>query len=78
VPQFFSARLKDVMQAHDPESQEPEADIRLAPHDVVYVPRNGAAEVHRFLNETFAQLAPVMWGFSYNVGPDARTGAPAR
>jgi polysaccharide export outer membrane protein len=78
VPQFFSARLKDVMQAHDPESQEPEADIRLAPNDVVYVPRNGAAEVHRFLNETFAQLAPVMWGFSYNVGPDTTTVAPAR
>jgi polysaccharide biosynthesis/export protein len=67
APQFFSARLKDVMQAHDPEAQGPNADIRLAPYDVVYVPRNGIAEVHRFLNETFAQLAPVMWGFSYSI-----------
>ena len=78
VPQFFSARLKDVMRAHDPEAQGPEADIRLAPYDVVYVPHNGIGEVHRFLNETFAQLAPVIWGFSYNIGPDTNTAAPGR
>lgn len=76
VPQFFSARLRDVMRAHDPEAQEPEADARLAPYDVVYLPRDGAAEVHRFLNESLVQLVPVIWGFSYTVNQDAAA-APA-
>jgi hypothetical protein len=44
----------------------------------VYVPHNGIGEVHRFLNETFAQLAPVIWGFSYNIGPDTNTAVPGR
>jgi polysaccharide biosynthesis/export protein len=71
VPQFFSARLRDVMREHDPK-----ADIKVAPFDVVYVPRNGSAEVHRFLNENFQQLAPVIWGFSYNISPGPETEAP--
>jgi polysaccharide export outer membrane protein len=71
VPQFYSARLRDVMRAH-----EPEADVRLAPYDVVYVPHNGSAEVHRFLDESFVQLAPVIWGFSYNVSPDPTKAEP--
>jgi polysaccharide biosynthesis/export protein len=71
VPEFHSARLRDVMRAHDPET-----DVRLAPFDVVYVPHDGVADVHRFLNESFAQLVPVIWGFSYNVSPDATKAEP--
>jgi polysaccharide export outer membrane protein len=72
VPQFFPVRVKDVMRADDPE-----AAVRLAPYDVVYVPHDGIAEVHRFVDEHLAQLVPEMWGFSYNVGPGATTVTPA-
>ena len=64
VPQFFSARFQDVMWAQDPAS-----DVRLAPYDVVYVPRSGIAEVYRFLDQYLLQFVPVSWGFSYNVNP---------
>jgi hypothetical protein len=59
------------MRAHDPE-----ADVRLAQYDVVYVPHDGIAEVHRFLDEHLLQLVPEIWGFSYSVGPGAATVAP--
>jgi polysaccharide biosynthesis/export protein len=78
VPQFFSARLRDVMRPHDPEAQEPDADARLMPYDVVYLPRGGTADAHRFLNESLVPLVPVIWGFSYNVDQDATTAATAR
>ena len=58
VPQFFSARLQDVIWGRDPA-----ADIRLAPYDVVYVPRSGVAEVYRFFYQYFLQFVPVTWGF---------------
>ena len=72
VPQFFSARLRDVIRGHDPE-----ADVQVAPYDVLYVPRDGIAEVRRFLNENFQQLVPAMWGFSYNINTGPTTEAPA-
>ena len=62
VPQFLSARVQDVMWGKDPAS-----DIRLAPYDVVYVPRAGVAEVYRFLNQYLLAFVPVSWGFSYVV-----------
>jgi polysaccharide biosynthesis/export protein len=72
VPQISSVRLRDVMRDHDPQ-----ADVEVAPYDVVYVPRDGDADVNRFLNEYLVQLVPVIWGFSYNLsgGPatEART-----
>ncbi len=73
VPQFFSARLRDVMRAHDPE-----ADVEVAPYDVVYVPRDGVEEVNRYLNEYLVPLVPVIWGFSYDVsrGPKAEAPTP--
>ena len=45
VPQLLSVRFQDVMWGKDPT-----ADVRLAPYDVVYVPRTGIAEVYRFVN----------------------------
>jgi len=64
VPQFFSVRFQDVMWGTDPT-----ADVRLAPYDVVFVPRSGVAEVYRFFNEYLLQFVPVSWGFSYVVNP---------
>jgi polysaccharide export outer membrane protein len=47
----------------------PEADIRLAPFDVVYVPRTGIGQAYIWFNQHFQQFVPVSWGFSYNVNP---------
>jgi len=66
VPQFFSTRFQDVMWGKDPV-----ADVRLAPYDVVYVPRTGIAEVYKFFNQYVQQFVPVSWGFSYLVNPGA-------
>ena len=49
---------------------------RLAPYDVVYVPRSGIAEVYRYLNEYLVQLVPVIWGFSYDVSRGPTPEAP--
>ena len=62
VPQFLSTRFDAVMWGKDPSS-----DVRLAPYDVVFVPRTGAAEVYRFFYSYFLQFVPVTWGFSYLV-----------
>jgi polysaccharide export outer membrane protein len=63
VPQFFSVRYSDVISGHDPT-----ADVRLAPYDVVYVPKTGIAEVFDWVNQYLLQFVPVSWGFSYVVG----------
>ncbi len=68
VPQFLSVRYNAVMWGHDPS-----ADVRLAPYDVVFVPRSGIAEVYRFFNQYLLQFVPVSWGFSYLVNPAAGT-----
>jgi polysaccharide biosynthesis/export protein len=63
VPQYFSVRYTDVIKGHDAT-----ADIRLAPYDVVYVPKTGIAEVFDWVNQYLLQFVPVSWGFSYVVG----------
>ncbi len=68
VPQFLSVRFQDVMWGHDAT-----ADVRLAPYDVVFVPRSGIAEVYLFFNQYLLQFVPVSWGFSYLVNPGAGT-----
>jgi polysaccharide export outer membrane protein len=47
----------------------PAADIRLAPFDIVYVPRTGIGKAYIWFNQHFQQFVPVNWGFSYNVNP---------
>ena len=68
VPQFFSTRFNDVVAGHDAS-----ADVRLAPYDVVYVPKTGIAEVYDWFNQYFQQFVPVSWGFSYVVNPGVGT-----
>jgi polysaccharide export outer membrane protein len=63
TPQFFSTRYNDVIKGRDAS-----ADVRLAPFDVVYVPKTGVAEVFDWFNQYFLQFVPVNWGFSYVVG----------
>jgi polysaccharide export outer membrane protein len=67
-PRYFSTKYQNVMWGKDPA-----ADVRLAPFDLVFVPRTGIAEVYRFFNQYFQQFVPVSWGFSYALGPAAGT-----
>jgi polysaccharide export outer membrane protein len=60
VPQFLSVSYQDIMYGGNPA-----ADVRLAPYDLVYVPRNGAEDVYRFMYSYFLRFVPVSWGFSY-------------
>jgi polysaccharide export outer membrane protein len=62
-PEFLSTKWKAVRQGIDPN-----ADIRLAPYDVVYVPKMGIAEVYQFYNQYIGQFANPSFGFSYLVG----------
>jgi polysaccharide biosynthesis/export protein len=63
-PEFLSVRWKAVRQGIDPN-----ADIRLAPYDVVYVPKMGVAEVYQFYNQYIGQFANPSFGFSYLLNP---------
>jgi len=66
APQFFQANYNAVIKGRDPL-----ADVRLAPFDVVYVPKTGIAEVFDFFNQYLLQFVPISWGFSYVVNPGA-------
>jgi polysaccharide biosynthesis/export protein len=65
-PEFLSTRWKQVRQGTDPT-----ADVRLAPYDVVYVPKLGIAEVYQFYNQYIGQFANPSFGFSYLLNPTA-------
>jgi polysaccharide biosynthesis/export protein len=64
TPEFLSVRYGDIVHGRNPA-----ADVRLAPYDVVYVPRTGVAEVYKFFNQYVQEFVPVSWGFSYAMGP---------
>jgi polysaccharide biosynthesis/export protein len=59
-PELLSVKWKAVRQGRDPD-----ADVRLAPYDVVYVPKMGVAEVYQFYNQYIGQFASPSFGFSY-------------
>jgi polysaccharide export outer membrane protein len=71
VPEFLSTRYQDVMWGHDAT-----ADVRLAPYDVVFVPRSGSAEVYQFFYNHFLQFVPVSWGFTYLLNNNSSTTTP--
>jgi len=64
TPEFLKVRYNDIISGRNPA-----ADVRLAPYDVVYVPRTGVAEVYKFFNQYVQEFVPVSWGFSYSMGP---------
>jgi polysaccharide export outer membrane protein len=63
-PQFLSTHWKALRQG-----REGDADVRLAPYDVVYVPKLGIAEVYQFYNQYIGQFANPSFGFSYLLNP---------
>jgi polysaccharide biosynthesis/export protein len=68
APEFLRTEYASVIHADNPL-----ADVRLAPYDVVYVPRTGVAEVFVFFNQYVQQFVPVSWGFSYLVNSGGTT-----
>ena len=68
VPEFLSTRYDLVKHGDDPRD-----DVRLAPYDVVYVPRTTIAEVYKFFNQYVQQFVPISWGFNYVVAPSTPT-----
>jgi polysaccharide export outer membrane protein len=64
VAQVYSVNYRAAIRAADPG-----ADVRLAPFDVVYVPRSGVYEFYTHFNQYLQQFVPVSWGFSYLVSP---------
>jgi polysaccharide export outer membrane protein len=68
-PEFLSTKWKALRQGRDAN-----ADIRLAPYDVVYVPKMGIAEVYQFYNQYIGQFANPNFGFSYLLNNTATGG----
>jgi polysaccharide export outer membrane protein len=68
APEFLRTEYASVIHGHNPL-----ADVRLAPYDVVYVPKTGIAEVYKFFNQYVQQFVPVSWGFSYLVNSSGST-----
>ncbi len=67
-PQAMAVNYLDVISG-----EHPEADVRLAQYDVVYVPRTGVYEAYTFWNQFVQQFVPYNWGFSYNVNSSVTT-----
>jgi polysaccharide biosynthesis/export protein len=65
-PEFLSTSWNSLRTGHDPSS-----DIRLAPYDVVFVPKLGIAEVYKWYNQYIQQFANPSFGFSYLINPTA-------
>ncbi len=61
-PEFLSTHWKSLRTGHDPM-----ADVRLAPYDVVYVPKLSISEVYTWYNQYIGQFANPSFGFSYLV-----------
>lgn len=68
-PEFLSVKWRALRQGRDPD-----ADVRLAPYDVVYVPKLGVAEVYQFYNQYIGQFANPSFGFSYLLNPETAGG----
>jgi polysaccharide export outer membrane protein len=76
-PELMSTSYGKLIHGNDPQ-----ADIRLAPYDVVYVPKTGIAEVYAWYNQYIGQFANPSFGFSYLLnepgnGGTTVVGAPA-
>jgi polysaccharide export outer membrane protein len=66
APVYLAAHYNAVRLAEDPR-----ADVRLAPFDVVLVPRLHVAEVYRWYNQYIQQFINPNFGFSYLLNPTA-------
>jgi polysaccharide export outer membrane protein len=67
----FAADYKAAVSGADPES-----DVRLAPYDVVYVPRSGVADIYLYFQQYLQQFVPDSFGLSYQVNPSTSVTTP--
>ena len=58
----FHINLQEVLGEEDDENQ----DVKLAPYDIVYVPRSRIADVNRFVHLYIRKNIPVTFGFFWN------------
>jgi polysaccharide export outer membrane protein len=61
-PEVYAADYTAAVSGADPES-----DVRLAPYDVVYVPRSGIGDVYLYFQQYVQQFVPVSFGLGYQV-----------
>lgn len=47
----------------------PESDVRLAPYDIVYVPRSGIGDVYLYFQQYVQQFMPASFGLAYQLNP---------
>lgn len=47
---------------------QPTDDVRLAPFDIVFVPRTAIGEVYKAYHQYLQQFIAINWGFAYQVG----------
>lgn len=64
APEFLATRYDAVRREKDPA-----ADVRLAPYDVVYVPKTGTAEVYQWYNQHIQQFINPSVVFTYLINP---------
>jgi polysaccharide biosynthesis/export protein len=61
-PQVLKTSYKDAITGAAADS-----DVRLAPYDVVYVPRTGIADVYLYFQQYVQQFVPSAFGLSYSL-----------
>ncbi len=64
-PMVFATRYDRVIRG------DVASDVRLAPYDLVYVPRTSVSEAFVYFNQYVQQFLPVSWGFSYQINDAA-------
>ncbi|MRR05845.1 MAG: sugar transporter [Deltaproteobacteria bacterium] len=62
-PQAIEVNLDEIRGATDYNQ-----NIRLAPYDVVYVPKSAVANVNQFIDKYIRQNIPIPFGISYGIG----------
>jgi polysaccharide export outer membrane protein len=67
----FAADYKAAVSGADPGS-----DVRLAPYDVVYVPRSGVADIYLYFQQYLQQFVPDSFGLSYQINPTTSVTSP--
>ena len=63
-PQAYAANYMAAVSGSDPAS-----DVRLAPYDVVYVPRSGVGDAYLYFQQYVQQFMPASFGLSYQLNP---------
>jgi polysaccharide export outer membrane protein len=61
-PVAYLASYNDAVSGRDPGG-----DVRLAPYDVVYVPRSGVGDVYLYFQQYVQQFVPASFGASYQL-----------